>query len=106
MDKLDTFFERFKTLRFRKREIILGAEEEPKGVFFIKSGYVRSYSISEEGREFTLNIYKEGTYSPATWALAEIPNTYFFEAMTPVELTKAPKEELLVFLRANPEILM
>ncbi len=106
MGEIDSFFAKFKPLRFRKREIILGAEEEPDGVFFIKSGYVRSYSISEEGREFTLNIYKQGTYFPAPWALADVPNTYFFEAMTPVELTKAPKEELLVFLRANPEILM
>lgn len=106
MGQLEDFFERFKPLRFRKREIILGAEEEPDGVFFIKSGYVRSFSISEEGREFTLNIYKVGTYFPATWALAGVPNTYFFEAMTPVELIKAPKEELLGFLRANPEILM
>ena len=106
MSELEAFFGRFKPLKFRKREIILEAEEEPEGVFFIKSGYVRSYSISEEGREFTLNIYKPGTYFPATWALAEVPNTYFFEAMTTVELAKAPKEELIGFLRTNPEMLM
>ena len=106
MGNLEVFFERFKPLKFRKREIILEAEEKPEGVFFIKSGYVRSYSISEEGREFTLNIYKPGTYFPATWALAEVPNTYFFEAMTTVELVRAPKEELKGFLKIHPEMLM
>lgn len=106
MGKLEKFFGKSKLLRFKKKEIILGAEEEPGGVFFIRDGFVRSYSISEEGREFTLNIYKPGTYFPATWALAGVPNTYFYEAMTSVELARASKEELLDFLNRNPEMLM
>ena len=106
MGKLEKFFGKYKPLNFRKKEIILGSDEEPDGVFFIKDGFVRSYSISEEGREFTINIYKPGTYFPATWALAGISNTYFFEAMTSVESIKVSKEELLDFLNKNPEVLM
>lgn len=57
-EKLDQFFSRFKKVIFKKGETILRVGDEPRGVYFLKKGYVRLYSISEDAKELTLIIFK------------------------------------------------
>ena len=63
------------------------------------------YSITEDGKELTLNILKPGTYFPAIWAFTDIENDYYFEAINSCEVYKAPKSKLLQFVGENPEVL-
>jgi CRP/FNR family transcriptional regulator len=104
--KLDKFFIGFKPVRlYKKGEIIIRAGDIPNGVFYLKKGFVRLYSISSEGQEITFNIFKPGSYFPMFWAIGNSSNTYFFEAMTNIEVCRAPKNELIKFLKKEPEIL-
>jgi CRP/FNR family cyclic AMP-dependent transcriptional regulator len=104
--KLDEdFFSGFKNLKkYKKNQIFLEPGVEPSGVFYLKSGYVRLYLISKDGKELTFNIYKSGMFFPMIWAIADAPNIYFLETLTDVELLKAPKEKVIEFLQDNPEI--
>lgn len=79
------------------------SEDDPPGVYYLEKGYVRVYSISEEGKEFTLNIFKPQSYFPAMWALGDIPNYYYHDALTSVEVRLAPKEEVIAFVKSNPD---
>lgn len=107
LEKLDeNFFAQFKTAQqFKKNQLILGPAAEPSGIFYIKSGFVRLYLISESGKELTLNIFKPGTYFSMIWALNNVPNIYFYESLTDVLLLKAPKEEVVKYIKNNPNVL-
>ena len=102
--KLDNFFSQFRERRFKKGQVIIRAEDEPGGVYYLTSGFVRFYSIFEDGKELTLNIFKPGSYFPMLWALADIPNVYFFEPITNVSVRQAPKSKVLEFIKINPDI--
>src|SRR4030042_2035731 len=62
-------------------------------------------TLTPDGNELTLNIYKPGTFFPMFWAIGDVPNQYSFQAMTQVSLNKAPKKEFIEFLRSNPAVL-
>ncbi|HYK08973.1 MAG TPA: Crp/Fnr family transcriptional regulator [Candidatus Eisenbacteria bacterium] len=103
--KLDTFFSSYPSQTFSKGTVILQAGEGPTGIFYITEGIVRNYWISQEGTEVTLNMYKPHSFLPMSWAIGEVKNTSFYEAMTPVVGKKAPKEVFLQFLKGNPEVM-
>ncbi len=94
-----------KNIIFKKGEILLRPDENPTGVYYIKKGLVRLYSISASGQEVTFNIFKPNTYLFMMWALSEIDNNYFFEALTEVETIKASREEVIEFIKGQPDLL-
>ena len=103
--KIEKFFSKYPLTKFTKKEGIINAEEQPRGVYYLKSGYVRMYTITQEGYELTLNIFKPGTFFPLTWAIADIDNVYFYEALTDSEINLAPKDKSLTFIKNNSDIL-
>ena len=105
--KLDEqFFIQFNRAQaYKKGEMILRAQEEPKEVYFLKKGFVRLYLIALTGREITFNIYKPGTYFPMIWAIGNLPNFYFFESLTDTVVYRAPREKLLELVKNNPKLL-
>lgn len=107
LEKLDeNFFAKFKSAqKFKKNQLILSPLAEPSGIFYIKSGFVRLYLISESGKELTLNIFKPGTYFSMIWALNNVPNIYFYESLTDVILLKAPKDAVVKHIMDNPGVL-
>src|SRR5689334_3964412 len=82
---------------YQKRQVLVEAQEAPTGVFLLKSGVVRQYSITENGDEVTLNIFKPLSFFPMNWVLNNT-NSFFFEAMTDVTVGVAPKSEFLKFI--------
>ena len=99
------FFSKYKPIFYKKGETIIRASDNPQGINFLVGGYVRHYSINQEGQELTLNIFKPGSYFPVVWAIAGETNHYFYEAMTQVEIRRAPKREAVSFFRQNPSVL-
>lgn len=106
IEKLENFFSQFDSVhKYGKGEMIVRSDEAPHGDFYLKEGYVRLYSISVDGQELTLNIFKPGSFFSMMWSIANIPNTFYFEAMTPIEVWKAPKDKVNEFLKKEPEVL-
>lgn len=104
-NKIEKFFKQFSGTTYQKKEMIVQADEEPAGVYYLAKGNIRMYSISEDGRELTLNIYKPHTYFPAIWALTELTNDYYFEAINTCVVHKAPRAKFLQFVEKNPAVL-
>lgn len=104
-EKLDEFFSRFKKIHYKKGETILKAGDEPRGVFFLKKGYVRLHSLSEDAQELTLVIYKPNDIFPSNWAFNKIGYSYYLEAMGHVEIYQAPRDEFLKFIKINNDFL-
>ncbi|HVZ12780.1 MAG TPA: Crp/Fnr family transcriptional regulator [Patescibacteria group bacterium] len=104
-NKLYSFFSQYRTLDYKKGQIILRSDDNPSGIYYVRRGYVRLYSISESGQELTLIIVKPHDIFPIRWAITGQRHRYYFEAMTPVELSKAPLEDFSDFIHMNPEAL-
>lgn len=103
-EKVEVFFTQFNHHTYKKREILIRAGETPLYVFFIKAGTVKEYTISKKGTEVVLNIFKPTSFFPMSWAINNTPNMYFFEAMTSLEVWRAPRERVTEFLKQEPEV--
>lgn len=103
--KLEDFFTQYKKHSYKKGEIIVRADDEPSGVFYLVSGNVRKYAISQKGDELVVNIFKPISFFPMSWAINDTPNDYFYDALTSVEIYRAPKEKVIEFIKLNPDVL-
>lgn len=102
--KVESFFKDYQYRQYRKGEVLVRADEDPPGVFYLVNGKVRQYDITEQGAVVIVNIFKPPAFFPMSWAINQTPNTYFFEAMEPLELWLAPRQETVDFIRANPDV--
>lgn len=105
LKKLEDFFSKHRLCSYKKGEIIYRPEDDPNHIAFIKSGYVRLFALSKEGEEMTINIFKPVFYFTLLFAMTKKPNRYYFEAITPVEMWKAPKEDVIAFIKSDPDLL-
>lgn len=104
--KLTAFFIMHKKQTFRKGGILIRADEDPLGIYFIQEGIVRQYYISKNGEEITLNMFKSFAFFPMSWSISDIHNNYYYEAMTDCVVYKAPKETTLAFMKKEPDVLL
>lgn len=103
-ESVDTFFKNYQHRQYRKGEVLVRADEDPAGVFCLVNGKVRQYDITDQGTVMILNIFNPPAFFPMSWAINQQPNTYFFEAMEPVELWLAPRQDVVDFIRANSDV--
>jgi CRP-like cAMP-binding protein len=103
--KIDTFFHQFRQQTYKKRQIIIRADEDPTGILYLKEGIVKKYAISQKGDELVVNLFKPVSFFPMSWALIETPNNYYYEAVTDVVVWKAPKDKVIMFVKQNPDVL-
>lgn len=103
--KVADFFQQFKSQVYKKGEILIRADDNPAGIFYLTEGAVKLYVISNKGDELVLNIFKPVSFFPMNWAINGTQNIYYYEAMTPVLVRKAPKEQVVAFIRSNPDVL-
>ncbi|OGE32277.1 hypothetical protein A3C99_03390 [Candidatus Daviesbacteria bacterium RIFCSPHIGHO2_02_FULL_37_9] len=102
--KLFSFYSQFKTVNYKRGDIILSPGQVPPGVYFLKRGYTRLYSVSQEGEDLTMIIYKPNDFFPFMWTINQTPNIYYLEALTNTELGIAPRKEFLAFLKENVDL--
>lgn len=103
--KIAAFFEPYPRRHVEADEIIIQAGDEPKGIFYLEQGQVRVYDIAPNGSEVVVNVFKTRAFFPMSWAVTQLPNRYFYEASTACDMRLAPAQDVLAFIRANPDIL-
>ena len=104
-EEIEKFFTQFRFQKYKKGEILIQAEQDPGSIFYLKSGLVKHYAISKKGDELVLNIYTPVAFFPMTWAINQSPNHYYWEAVSDVEVWKAPADEVVTFVKENPDVL-
>ena len=60
--EFETFYKQFTTRNYKKGEMLIRADDDPQGIFCLKKGYVRQYTISKNGFELTLHILRPISY--------------------------------------------
>jgi len=101
----EEFFSQFQLRLYKQGEMLIRADDDPQGIFCLTKGYVRQYIISHTGEELTLHILQPISYFPMVWAFNNTPNVYFYEALTPVEIGRAPKNQVLEFIKNKPDLI-
>lgn len=104
-EKIEKFFTQYKKQSHKKGELLIRAGDTPSGIWYLKKGTIKEYTISNKGDELVVNIFKPVTFFPMSWAINETPNDYFFETVTSVDAWKAPKEDAVTFVKNNPDVL-
>lgn len=102
--KVAEFFEQYRMVRFEKGEVLVQADTNPGGIFYIVSGQVVQYDISPTGDRIVVNVFKEPAFFPMSWAINKTPNHYIFEAFTDVAARKAPPDAVVEFLKQNSDV--
>lgn len=103
--ELEQFYHQFAPRIYKRGEILIRGDDDPQGIFCLTRGYVRQYTISTKGVELTLHIIKPTSYFPMIWAINGKKNSFYFEALTIVEVERAPREEVINFIKDKPSIM-
>lgn len=89
-------------MHFSKDETIINGYDEPEGVFLIKEGFIKAYSVSEGGHSNMLLIHEAGEFIPLPWALDGDHTTgLFYAAMSDVTILRSSKDKLREALGRN-----
>lgn len=87
---------------YTKDDTIINGIDEPNGVFLIKSGFVKAYSIASDGQSKLLSIHEAGELIPLPWALDGAHTTgVYYTAMTDVTVLRVPKDKLRSAMTKN-----
>lgn len=103
--KLEEFFKNYKTREYKRRELLIKPERVPEGLFYLKKGIVREYTVSTKGEELTINIFKPNSLFPVAWIVNDSINSHYFEAMTAVDTFVAPKQNSLELFKKDQDVL-
>lgn len=101
---VDSFFSSYPSHTYKKGELLVRADDQPRGVMYLVKGSVKVYAISHKGEEVVVNIFTVNSFFPLSWAIAGLDNSYYYEALEPVTLRRAPKEAVVEFLKKNPDV--
>lgn len=101
--KLIEFFSKYPLKKYKKGQILFEPGDDFGGVMFVKSGYLRVYDINKDGKESSIQLFKPLFYLSLINARTKIKNRHFVEAISPVEVWVAPKEDYLELMTKNPE---
>lgn len=93
-------------LNFKRGEIIYHEGDHPKYLYFIESGMVGLFHISESGKETFFRVFgKDDIFGHRSY-FAEEPYHASSIALSPVSLVFISKEECQKICGTNPELLM
>jgi CRP/FNR family transcriptional regulator len=101
---LEKFFSKYKTVKYGRGEMVAKPGENLDFVGFIKSGYVRVYTLNDNGQEVTMQFFKPVLYFTTIMAMTGIENRYYFEAVSPVEMYVCPKNEAMEYFKKDLEV--
>jgi CRP-like cAMP-binding protein len=105
-EKIRSFFTKYPKRSYPKGQILLFADEKPSHVFFLSSGKVRKYSITDNGDEVIINIFKKGSFFPMSYAINGTKNSFFYKTETETEVHVVPPRDALQFIKDNPDVIL
>lgn len=103
--KVDKFFGHYRLQKYPKGQILILDDDGADHVYYLVKGRIKQYDVSQRGDELVLNLFKPPAFFPMSLAINKTPNPYIFEADSYVEARQAPADEVVAFLKANPDVM-
>lgn len=100
---ISAYFEAGNLLDFTDRETIVNEFDQPRGVFLIRAGFVKAFSISDDGQLNLFFVHQAGEIIPLPWALDGAHITGLtYEAISYATLSRVSKDSLRAAMGQNP----
>ena len=94
-EDIDSYFNDGRILEYLKGDTIIDGMNEPDGVYVIKKGFVKAYTLTKAGHENLLLVHDTGEFIPLIWALdGTHTEGVYYEAMSDVTVLKTTKEKM------------
>jgi len=89
---------RFKIVSFKKGETIYKPGQQPRFVYFIKSGSIKMVTVNDDQKEFIQGVFKEREYFGEPALLLQRPYLAYTIAEEDTELVLVNRPDFLKFL--------
>lgn len=93
-----------RTQTFPLRTTLFQEFSNPYYLFFIKKGKVKIYKTSDCGKEYIIDLFKEGDFFGYAALIKEEPYTFSAMAMEETEVSLIPKEDFHQLLLSNKDV--
>lgn len=103
--KVTHFFKQYPLKKYKAGEVILHAGDEPLYIYNIIHGQIKQVEVTKSGSELVLNVYHTPAFFPITAALQNAKNIYRLEAVEDTLVQRAPVEDVVKWLKAEPEVI-
>lgn len=102
LNTLRSFLERRSIKPYKKGEVILQQDANPKHAYVIKSGSIKTYNITSKGEEKPIGFSVKNELFPLGWIFGKIRKAqYYYEALSDCELYSVSKDDLNIFIKNN-----
>src|SRR3972149_1112729 len=104
--RIGTFFSRFPPSHYPKGRVIIGDAEINNQVFYVESGFVIEYHISQSGELLMVHLYSPGSFFPLCAFCDHRPDSGYFEALTPTVVRASPNKTFTDFFLSDRDLLV
>jgi len=104
-NKITTFFKNYQRLELPKGMLLVRENEIPDSVYFIESGGVGTFDITQSGNRIVLHVFGEHAFVPMSLAISKAPSSFFYETTQKTVIYKAPSQEVVAFMQDNPDVM-
>jgi CRP-like cAMP-binding protein len=101
---LQDVFKDGKELRYVAGDIILRAGDTPSGFYFITEGWVKVYSLCDNGEPNIIMSLTVGDVFPMEWAFSETLHEVSFAAVADTRVRRVSRDHFITALTVNPGI--
>ena len=103
-EKAKLLADKFEFFELQKNEIFIAENKISKNTYILESGFIRSFTMDNEGNEVTTNIYSPFCFINDVMAFfKQQPATESFQALTPCKLWAMSYEEVQANFHGIPE---
>jgi CRP-like cAMP-binding protein len=91
---------------FRAGDMIFYQGEVPRGVYVVKTGIVKAYTISQNGEERIVDFNADGETLAISWVFGNTTSTiYYYQALTDCEVYTIPKQHYTEYA-SQPKVML
>ncbi|HOZ85830.1 MAG TPA: response regulator [Niabella sp.] len=91
-------------INYVKKQQIYSEGQRPKALYFIKSGKVKTFKVSDNGKELITNVLGKGDFIGYTYVLENMPYKESAEILEDASIMIIPKEDFLSLIAADTGI--
>ncbi len=103
--KIKAMFHGGRRLSYQKNEIILRANDTPKGVYLIDTGMIKIYSLTRQGDEHVHHFFGSGDFFPMIWTFRGFMRNVYYETLEPATIWLVPHETFIEFITNNRDVM-
>lgn len=106
LHKLENFFSDSSVRKYDKGQVLAYPGDKLSHIYFVKSGYLKMYTINDQGEERVFLLFQPKTAFPIVPSVVDWRTytlKYFYQAMTPLEVFKISCERFYSILEEHED---